>query len=260
MSDGRASREATSEPESVTGRVLVVQHEDGTGAGWFGRWLSEAGLRLDVRRPDRGDELTSPYDGDGAAYDGLLVLGGAMGPAEDETCPWLPAVRALLVDAVDAGLPTFGICLGAELMAVACGGSVRRGVAGPELGVLDVVPTAAATDDPLFGSLPARPRVVQWHWEEIADLPPGAVRLASSALYENQAFRLGDRAWAVQGHPEVTAEVAATWARDDSPLLKAAGRAPDELVAEVEAAQPELIEVWRPLADAFAAVVARQGS
>jgi GMP synthase (glutamine-hydrolysing) len=240
----------------VTGRVLVVQHEDGTDAGRVGQWLGEAGVALDVRRPDRGDRLPGPYDGDGAAYDGLLVLGGAMGPADDEACPWLPAVRALLVDAVDAGLPTLGICLGAELLAVACGGSVRRGVAGPELGVLDCEPTAAAADDPLFGALPARARVVQWHWEEIADLPPGAVRLASSAMYENQAFRLGDRAWAVQGHPEVTGEIAAIWARDDSPLLKAAGRDPNELVSEVAAAQAELTEAWRPVAHAFAASLA----
>jgi GMP synthase (glutamine-hydrolysing) len=235
--------------------VLVVQHEDGTDAGWFGAWLTEAGIALDVRRPDRGDRLEGPYDGQSEPYDGLLVLGGAMGPADDDSCPWLPAVRALLVDAIDAGLPTFGICLGAELMAVACGGTVRRGSAGPELGVLDVTPTDAAADDPLFRALPAGSRVVQWHWEEITALPPGAVRLASSSTYENQAFRLGERAWAVQGHPEVTAEIAAAWARDDSPLLKAAGREPTELVAEVTEAQPELTATWHPIAHAFAAAV-----
>jgi GMP synthase (glutamine-hydrolysing) len=235
-------------------RVLVVQHEASTGPGWFGRWLAEAGLELDVRHPYAGDELPA-IDALGAS--GLLVLGGAMAPADDVDCPWLPATRALMSAAVDAGLPTFGICLGAELLALGRGGEVRRGTAGPELGVLgvDVEADGAAGSDRVFGVLPSRVRVVQWHWEEIAALPDGAVRLASSPAYPHQAFRLGDAAWGVQGHPEVTGDIAASWAREDSPLLVAEGRTPDDLVAEVRAAEDELAATWRPLAAAFAEVV-----
>lgn len=239
-------------------RVLVVQHEAGTGPGWFGRWLAEAGLELDVRHPYAGDSLPA-LDGsdlDGSDVGGLLVLGGAMAPADDADCPWLPATRALMSAAVDAGLPTFGICLGAELLALGCGGEVRRGSA-PELGVLDVdVDTdGAAGTDRVFGVLPPRVRVVQWHWEEIAALPDRAVLLASSRAYPHQAFRLGDAAWGVQGHPEVTGDIAASWAREDSPLLVAEGRAPADLVAEVRGAEDELAATWRPLALAFADVV-----
>ena len=233
-------------------RVLVVQHEASTGPGWFGGWLTEAGLELDVRHPYAGDELPSL---DSADVSGLLVLGGAMAPADDVDCPWLPATRALMSDAVDAGLPTFGICLGAELLALGRGGEVRRGTAGPELGVLGVELDPAAADDPVFAALPPRLRVVQWHWEEIAALPPGSVRLATSAAYANQAFRLGGAAWGVQGHPEVTGDIAASWAREDSPLLVAEGRTPDDLVAEVRDAEPELADTWQPLAAAFATVV-----
>jgi GMP synthase-like glutamine amidotransferase len=234
--------------------VLVVQHEASTGPGWFGQWLTEAGLELDVRHPYAGDELPAL---DGTEVSGLLVLGGAMAPADDADCPWLPATRALMSAAVDARLPTFGICLGAELLALGRGGDVRRGTSGPELGVLevDVVAQGAAGSDPVFGVLPARVRVVQWHWEEIAALPEGAVPLASSPAYRHQAFRLGDAAWGVQGHPEVTGDIAASWAREDSPLLVAEGRAPDDLVAEVRGAERELAATWRPLATAFAAVV-----
>ena len=229
--------------------MLVVQHEASTGPGWFGRWLAEAGLELDVRHPYAGDELPA-LDGD---VSGLLVLGGAMAPADDVDCPWLPATRALMSAAVDAAVPTFGICLGAELLALGRGGAVRRGTAGPELGVLDVDVDAGA--DPVFGGLPSRVRVVQWHWEEIAALPEGAVLLASSPAYRHQAFRVGDAAWGVQGHPEVTGDIAASWAREDSPLLVAEGRTPDDLVAEVRGAEDELARTWRPLADAFADVV-----
>ena len=231
-------------------RVLVVQHEPDTGPGWFGDWLSAAGVVLDVRHPYAGDELPAL-----PAYDGLLVLGGAMAPADDEDCPWLPATRSLLAEAVTSGVPAFGICLGAELLALGCGGEVRRGLAGPELGVLGVDLDPAAADDRVFGALRGPSRVVQWHWEEIASLPAGSVRLASSPAYPHQAFRVGEAAWGVQGHPEVTGDIAAAWAREDSPLLVAEGRTPDDLVAEVRAAESELAGTWRPLVEAFAAVV-----
>jgi GMP synthase (glutamine-hydrolysing) len=232
--------------------LLVVQHEPDTGPGWFGGWLTAAGVTLDPVHPYAGDALP-PL----AGYAGLLVLGGAMGPADDDACPWLPATRALLAEAVHAEVPTFGICLGAELLALGLGGQVRRGTAGPELGVLAVDLGPAAADDPLFGALPAAPRVVQWHWEEIAALPAGAVLLASSPAYRNQAFRVGAAAWGVQGHPEVTGDIAAAWGRGDSPLLVAAGRDAAGLVAEVRAAEAELAGTWRPLAESFAAVVRR---
>ncbi|HEU4525537.1 MAG TPA: hypothetical protein VFR62_10980, partial [Gemmatimonadales bacterium] len=84
-------------------RVVVVQHELGTGPGWWGTWLAGAGVDLDVRHPYAGDALPAAPE-----LDGLLVLGGAMGPVDDEACPWLPATRALLADAVAAEVPTFG--------------------------------------------------------------------------------------------------------------------------------------------------------
>jgi GMP synthase-like glutamine amidotransferase len=234
-------------------RLLVVQHEQSTGPGWWGEWLAAEGLELAVVHAYAAQELPSPAGL--RTYDGLLVLGGAMGPVDDAGCPWLPATRDLLAAAVADGLPTFGICLGAELLTVACGGSVRRGTAGPELGVLTNDPTPEAADDAVLSSLPAGAPVLQWHWEEMDRLPPGAVLLATSQAYRHQAFRVGPAAWAVQGHPEVTPDIAAAWAREDSPLLLAAGREPAELVAEVEAATPRLVATWQPVARDFAAVV-----
>lgn len=231
-------------------RLLVVQHEPGTGSGWWGEWLAASGLGLDVRHPYRDGDLPSLE-----TYDGMLVLGGAMGPTDDDACPWLPQTRARLADAVSSGLPTVGICLGAELLTVACGGRVERGASGPELGVLALNLEPGAAQDRVLGALPAAPRVLQWHWEAMTELPPGAVNLASSPAYPHQAFRLGARAWGVQGHPEVTPQIAAEWAREDSPLLVAAGRAPADLVAELTAATDELVATWAPVAAAFAAVV-----
>ncbi len=235
--------------------MLVVQHEAGTGAGWVGEWLSEAGLELEVTHPYAGDVI-KPV----TTFDGAVVLGGAMAPDEDARCPWRPEVRALMAEAVESAVPLLGICLGAQLLTLACGGAVRRGQRGPELGVLDLAAHEAAGDDPLFGGLVSPSPVVQWHWEEIVTLPAGATLLASSQTYANQVFRVGECAWGVQGHPEVTARIAADWAREDSPLLLAAGREPAGLVAEVEAATPALVDTWRPVAEAFAAVALRHAT
>jgi GMP synthase (glutamine-hydrolysing) len=236
-------------PASAT--VLVVQHEESTGPGWFGGWLRDEGVALDVVHPYLGTELPDP-----TAYDGVLVLGGAMGPAEDERCPWLPATRALMARAVDEAVPLFGICLGGELLALACGGEVTRGANGPELGVLPVRLRPDAAGDPLFGGLVDPAPVLQWHWEEISRLPESAVWLAEADAYPHQAFRVGPAAWGVQGHPEVTTDIASAWAREDSPLLVAAGREPASLVAEVRDAEPALTQTWQPVAARFAGLVA----
>jgi GMP synthase (glutamine-hydrolysing) len=229
--------------------LLVVQHEAATGPGWFDGWLTEAGLRLETVHPYAGDTLP-----DLDRFDGLLVLGGAMGPSDDEQFPWLPGTRDLMALAVDSAMPTLGICLGGELLALACGGRVARGH-GPELGVLAFQLRDEAASDPLFSVLPLRPEVLQWHWEEIAELPPGAVWLGSNDAYPHQAFRVGPAAWGVQGHPEVTADIAAAWAREDSPLLLEAGRDSQSLVDEVRSAEATLVETWRPFAVRFAAVI-----
>jgi GMP synthase-like glutamine amidotransferase len=142
--------------------------------------------------------------------DALIVLGGPMGANDDGVAPWLPATRALISTAIDDGVPTLGICLGAQLLAVAAGGEVLRGSAGPELGLGEV--TVPVGDELLeAGSMP----VVQWHYDSVTRLPDGAVLLASSAQYEVQAFRLGEVAWGLQFHVEATSEMVRDWARVD---------------------------------------------
>jgi GMP synthase (glutamine-hydrolysing) len=107
--------------------IAVVVHEDHAGLGR----LSDFGCRLDVRRPDRGDPLPADLTG----HDGLVVLGGSMAAWEDDVAPWLPATRRLLAEGVERGLPTLGVCLGAQLLALATGGRVERGGAGLEVGL-----------------------------------------------------------------------------------------------------------------------------
>jgi GMP synthase (glutamine-hydrolysing) len=182
--------------------VLVLQHADYERPGEYGRILAERGLRAVTVRPQ---EAGLPDWRDAA---GLLVLGGPMSVNDEPSLPWLTGEKRFVREAVAAGVPFFGTCLGAQLLASSFGAAVRP--ASPEAGLGRIDLTPAALVDPLFAGLPATVPAVHWHGEE-ADLPDQAVLLAVSE-HCRQAFRLGDRAYGLQCHLEVTPELARQWA------------------------------------------------
>jgi GMP synthase-like glutamine amidotransferase len=178
---------------------LVVQHAEPESPFAIATALSEAGVTVDRRRVFAGDAVPARV----AGLDGLVVMGGPMGASSDEGFASRQAELSLLAGAVSAGLPTLGVCLGAQLLALAAGGSVFPGDRGPEIGWGEVTLSDACRDDELFCDLPGALTVLHWHGDTFA-LPPGGHRLMSSAAYPNQAFRVGDSAWGVQFHLEVT--------------------------------------------------------
>jgi GMP synthase (glutamine-hydrolysing) len=227
-------------------RVLVVVNDDGDPVARLGTWLLEAGLDLvEIAGRDLPADL--------AGFAGLVVLGGPMGAMDDAIAPWLPHERQLLRDAIATEVPTLAICLGAQLLAAANGGRVEPNPEGPELGAQLIAKRTAAGADPLFGPLPITPDVLQWHFDAITVLPPGAVNLATSPLCENQAFRLGRLAWGVQFHLETTPEIVAAWAAEDAGVLD--GYDLDATLSRATALDADLVEVWRPFAHAFAEIV-----
>lgn len=218
-------------------RVHVVQHSPGEGLGALIEWLPAAGVDVHPTHPYLGHRVPPSVEGDA-----LIVLGGPMGAYDDERAPWLPSVRDLLATAVDDGVPTIGICLGAQLLAVAIGGTVERGAAGPEIGLDEVTVT---TGDELLsaGALP----VVQWHYDAVTQLPDSAQVLASSAKYPIQAFRVGEVVWGLQFHIEATVEMVRAWALEEG--MDAS------VVEPVEFAAGRLAEAGEAVARRFAAVV-----
>jgi GMP synthase-like glutamine amidotransferase len=234
----------------VGARLLVIENDQAAPAARLGEWLAQAGLTLTVLRPYAGDGI--PAD-DELEPDGVLVLGGKMGAQDDRQAPWLPALRELLRVAVARELPTLGVCLGAQLLAAANGGRVARNPGGPELGAQLVAKRTAAATDPLFRGLPITPDVLQWHFDAIVSLPPGAVQLASAPDCEHQAFRLGRLAWGVQFHIETTPQIVAAWARADAPRLD--GYDLDLIVERATEAHEDIAAAWAPFAAAFAAAV-----
>ncbi|MEU8270541.1 type 1 glutamine amidotransferase [Sphaerisporangium sp. NPDC049002] len=230
-------------------RILIIEHEAEAGLGFLAGWLAGAGVTCEIARPYADGKVP------GLAADGLIVLGGAASAWDDEGYAWLPATRGLIRRSVDAGLPTLGICLGAQLMTLACGGAVERGADGLEVGLGSVSLLPAAAGDPLFARLAPTVRSVQYHQDAMTALPPGAVPLATGERYPNQAYRLGSSAWAVQFHPEATPEIFLSWTGPNAGELAAGGFDVQDLDATVVAARDELERTWRPLAEAFAAVV-----
>lgn len=231
--------------------VLVVEHATDCPPALLGDWLAAAGCFLEVCRPHAGDDVP-----DLASYDALLVLGGPMGAGDDEQAPWLPRVRERLREAVRDEVPTLGVCLGHQLIAVALGGTVTRNPAGQQLGLLDVGWTDAAGDDELLGGLATPRRGVQWNDDVVTALPEGATLLAATPAGEVQAVRYAPRAWGVQLHPEVDRAVLQPWADSDRGSHEALGIDQEALLRAVDGARAELDAAWEPLATSFAALAA----
>lgn len=227
-------------PRGQNLRVLVIENEPAAGPGKVGKWLMDEGIELEICRPYAGDAIPELIEADG-----LLILGGSVGPHDDLEAPWLPALRALLRRAVGEAVPTWGICLGAQLLATALGGTAERGPNGSEVGVQPL--QIDANSDPLFRDLPAIAYALQFHQEAVTRLPEGAVLLASNDAYENQAFRIGPCAWGVQFHPEVSTNEVSTWAR----LYPEVG-AKGQKNGEIDIEQGQLDSTWAKVTQRWA--------
>lgn len=186
--------------------ILVLQHIRCEPPAAYGEALAARGHVLHPVEVDEGEPLP-----DWREYGAIVAMGGPMGAYEDAAHPWLTAEKALIRDAVHAGLPYFGACLGVQLLAAALGARVHPGPA-PEVGLLEVQLTEAGGRDPVASILPASFTTLQWHGDTF-DLPEGAVSLFSSPAYPNQGFRYGEVAYGVQFHLEVDAALADEWAR-----------------------------------------------
>lgn len=228
-------------------RVLVVVNAESSGPRRLGRWLEEDGIVVDTALGSDGlpDDLSG--------YDGLVMLGGGLMPDDDDRAPWLAQERVLAREAIDADLPTLGICLGGQLLAHVAGGEVRASFGPKERGATLITPSAHGSSDALLSALGDAVHMIENHQDMITALPPDAVLLASSEAVENQAFRLGAHVRGLQFHPEVGAEDLTRW---EEPTTRAEGDRPvAELLAEARDVDQLNTRASRSMAAAFAAEV-----
>ncbi len=228
--------------------LLAIQH-----VPWEGphRILDACGeLQVRTVKPLAGQTLPEHDEVAGA-----VVMGGPMNADEVERFPALAAEREWLAEAVRRRLPVLGICLGAQLLARALGAEVRAGER-KEVGFAPVEVSEPA--DPILGALAPSTDVLHWHGD-VFDLPDGATPLASSAMTEPQAFRLGN-AWGVLFHPEADLALVEAWLAVPEMIDEAVevlgNQGAHALAAQAEAAEPSLIERTAPGFRAFAELVA----
>ncbi|MCB0131092.1 MAG: glutamine amidotransferase [Caldilineaceae bacterium] len=161
---------------------------------------------------------------------GIVVTGSHAMVTDD--APWCRAVAMWLRDAITAQVPTLGICFGHQLLAQAAGGTVGYHDDGPEMGRVLAHALPRATDDPIFGRLPAAFHTLNGHFQFVHQLPPGAVALVTTERDSCHAFRLGNAAWGVQFHPEFDETVTAVYLDQSRDALGAAGLDAQQLIAQ----------------------------
>ena len=228
--------------------VAVLHHLERPFLGQVEGPLRAAGLTLDERHVLRGDALP-----DLGAIDAVVSLGGEMSVRDIDRHPALGAEAAFLRSAFDQGLPVLGVCLGGQLLAHALGARVR--LAGRVLEWRDLEPTEAALDDPIFSRLPTPVPALHFN-EDVFDLPAGAVELLTGEGEGVEAFRAGERAWAVQYHPDVDGLALDGWYADFGSWIDAIGVDLGRMRAATDERMRAQNEASAALFGAFADVVA----
>jgi GMP synthase-like glutamine amidotransferase len=185
-------------------RALAISHQRDAGPGVFAEAFERAGAELETWHvAEDADPPADPH-----RYDAVITLGGAMHADQEDRHPWLAREKRLLAELLERGTPLLGVCLGAQLLAEAAGGRAvpaRR----PEIGWFEVEVTGAGAADPLLAGLSPRFEAFEWHSYEVV-LPDDAVVLARAPVCV-QAYRIGERAWGIQFHAEVSAADARRW-------------------------------------------------
>jgi GMP synthase-like glutamine amidotransferase len=233
--------------------VLAIVHETEAGPGVFGDAIRERGDTLEEWMVPESPEPPA----DPLGYDAVFVLGGSMNADEGERFSWIGSERELISRLLERRVPLMGLCLGGQMVAAAAGAVPRR-AARPEIGWHPVEVTEAGREDPVLGPLAPRFETFQWHSYEFP-LPPGAVALARSEVCL-QAARVGELAWALQFHPEVSAADALRWTADyesDADAVRI-GIDPTALSLEIEAKIGAAGELGRALCHRWLDVAAAQ--
>lgn len=215
--------------------VLVFQHDPFEDLGFFAEVLDKQGADYRVLRLFHGEMPADDWQHIGA----LIILGGPMNTGEEDRFPFLRWEKRIIRAAIDEAVPMLGVCLGAQLIAETLGAKIFHGPV-KEIGWSQISITPHGQVDSLLGYLPESATVFQWHGDGF-ELPNGAIHLASSINYKNQAFRLGKSIYGLQFHLEVTPTMIERWIDERSKDLALAPYIiPDKILADTQNYAPTL--------------------
>lgn len=229
-SDGSAAPSALPLCIWVTGRpVPEAEQKRGSfaemiqravGAAWQGPWSV---VDCTADEPSAaGAPLPRP-----SQVAGVIVTGSASHVAEQ--APWMLRAQAGLAELVACAVPTLGICFGHQLLGIALGGRSGTNPRGREMGVVRM---RLGASDPVLGdgAHASGYDVVMTHLDSVLELPPGAASLAETSGERHAAIRFGERAWGVQFHPEMDAEIIGCYVNARRGALAAEGRDADAIL------------------------------
>jgi GMP synthase-like glutamine amidotransferase len=187
-------------------RFLVFQHIAIEHPGIFRDFFAADGIQWDAVELDEGEAIP-----DVTGYDALWVMGGPMDVWEETEHPWLKAEKQAIRDWVQVqSKPYMGLCLGHQMLGAALGGKVGK-MPKAEVGILDINLTEAGRADPLFAGIGNPFQALQWHGAAVLEAPEGAVILGESPVCANQAMRVGNFAYGLQCHTELTTRTVGEW-------------------------------------------------
>jgi GMP synthase (glutamine-hydrolysing) len=239
--------------------IVVFQHHPEEGPGRLGEILANQGHHLRYVRLDLGQALPADLDN----VDGVISMGGPQNVDEGEKYPWIAKEIAYLKQAHDAGLPVVGICLGAQMIAVAHGGKVGPMMTpvppvkpgetppadapqpkpNPEVGWQNVKIVFPGTMETIYQGIPWDTMQFHLHGQEVTGLPPGVMSFCGSKSCRTQAFKIGFKTYAFQYHFEWNQAELTKRAKD--PFVTQAGGNPEAIIADI----PKYYDDYRRVGD-----------
>jgi GMP synthase-like glutamine amidotransferase len=177
--------------------IHYLQHERNEDLAFIGQWASQNDVTTSATL-----FFEEPVFLDFDAFDWLIIMGGPMAAYEEEKYTWLISEKVFIKKAISAGKIVLGICLGSQLIADALDAKVSKNEEA-EIGFFPVIFSREAQSDKYFRHFPRELMTMHWHGDTF-ELPEGAIHMASSSATLNQAFRWGNRVFALQFHPEFT--------------------------------------------------------
>jgi len=234
--------------------ILFIQNYATDPPHLVAQWLEELGFTTKTIMAFDGEPIPDLLTEDVAA---LIPLGGAMNAMQDAEYPWLADEKALIKNSVNSDLPVLGICLGAQLLGAALGGTISR-LDSNEIGIYEINQVA---DDAIMNVGIAAP-TTQWHEDYVAVLPSGATLIADSPQCPTQIFKVGNLSYGLQCHPEADASIVALWeAKPDSAFKNFDGAPENATVAStVKAREGDLAEMWKPIIQNWGRAVFEQSN
>ena len=209
--------------------VLFVRCDNLDTLGIAPSAVREAGAEVGIW--DAVDPAAERPDLSGSG--GVVIFGSTYNVEHADEQPFIKEVRELTREAIERGVPVLGSCFGAQMVAWTLDAEVGKAPI-REMGFEVVHPTTAASRDPLLSHWSEGDRGFQWHMDTF-ELPAGAELLATGDGVANQAFRLGERTWAIQWHFEIDGPEVELWLAafaKEADLLSTWGKTNDQVREE----------------------------